>query len=760
MRAVIGLFTDDCQNRDPPLGGPCGHATYHLPLEALVVEATLAGDDQVDVHESFVQFDLLGDEFETGADLPAGDHQTTGQATGRPGSGPGRNVHAMVLPVDLGESLQPSGQQSHLGGRRTLLRGEDRRGFQEGRPNVTRNDEIDPLQPAERVQRPERRESAIGRRGSTEPDDDSLRSRVDGGRDQLAGPGRARRQGIVAIGPADEVEPGGGRHLDDGHAAPKPPRSVDRIAERARDSGDPVGSTQGIERPFSAIGQWSHPDGGTGGFGPVSEGARHLGRARGPAELVGSDQHLHHSILPYDPAVADRPVLIVSNRGPLSFRRDDVGELIAKRGGGGLVSGLGPVVERTGALWIAAALSDDDREAVRSGLVERQDGPPVRLVDLDPTDHAMAYDVVSNAVLWFMHHHLWDLARLPRFDRHFSEAWEAYRRVNQHFATVVAEQAEPGAIVLVQDLHLTIVGRYLAEERPDLKTVHFSHTPFGAPEMVDVLPDRFSTDLIDAMASHTAVGFHSARWEDSFRRAALARSIDPGRTFVAPLPTDADDIRRVAASQACQEALRSLDATLGTRRVIARVDRIELSKNLLRGFHAFDALLRDHPALRGDVVFVASVYPSREGLADYLAYRREVEGIVDRINARWGTEDWTPVELDTSDDFARSVAVLRRYDVLLVNPIRDGLNLVAKEGPIVNDRAGTVLLSRQAGVWDELAEHVTEVHPYDIDGTATAMADALATPDESRRQVATRLREAATTRTPSDWLEDQLRSVS
>ena len=274
--------------------------------------------------------------------------------------------------------------------------------------------------------------------------------------------------------------------------------------------------------------------------------------------------------------------------------------------------------------------------------------------------------------------------------------------------------------------------------------------------MVDVLPTAIATELVGAMAAHTAVGFHSPRWEQAFRMAAEARSIDPGLTFVSPLPTDADDIRGVATGDACNEAVRALDDLVGDRKVIARVDRIELSKNLLRGFHAYDAMLDRHPSLRGHVVFVASVYPSREGLADYLAYRREVEGLVERINDRWGTDAWMPIELDTSDDFARSVAVLRRYDALLVTPRRDGLHLVAKEGPIVNERDGVVLLSRQAGVWDELAGHVIEVHPYDITATAVAMAAALALPAEQRGPMAAQLREAAVARRPVDWLEDQL----
>ena len=191
--------------------------------------------------------------------------------------------------------------------------------------------------------------------------------------------------------------------------------------------------------------------------------------------------------------------------------------------------------------------------------------------------------------------------------------------------------------------------------------------------------------------------------------------------------------------------------------MIARTDRIEPSKNIVRGFLAFDRLLEARPGLRGRVVFVAMVYPSRETLAEYLAYASEVQQAVARVNDRWATRDWTPIIFDDRDDFARSVAGLQRYDALLVNPIRDGLNLVAKEGPVLNRRDGLLCLSPEAGAYDEMAPAALAVHPYDIEQCAGVLDTALAMPLDERGVRATKLRELATARTPADWLGDLVR---
>jgi trehalose 6-phosphate synthase len=232
------------------------------------------------------------------------------------------------------------------------------------------------------------------------------------------------------------------------------------------------------------------------------------------------------------------------------------------------------------------------------------------------------------------------------------------------------------------------------------------------------------------------------------------------QAFVSPISPDRDELASTAESQECARQIDRLERLVGDRLLVARVDRIELSKNLLRGFHAFDDLLATRPEWRGKVVFAAFLYPSRESLPEYLAYRQEVEFLARYVNDRWATSDWQPVVLDTSDNYCRSVAALTRYDVLLVNPVRDGLNLVAKEGPLVNRRHGVVALSREAGAWDELAATALEVNPFDVAGTSDVLATALAMAPDEREAHASSLRKLVEARAPRDWLDDQLRHAS
>ncbi len=457
--------------------------------------------------------------------------------------------------------------------------------------------------------------------------------------------------------------------------------------------------------------------------------------------------------------MAASDLVVVSNRGPVSFGRDADGQLVARRGAGGIVSSLTPLLSGTDCTWIAAAVSDDDREAARLGLMEHE-RMRVRPVVVDPGTYRMAYDVVSNATLWFIHHSLFDLAHRPLFDRRWRQAWDAYVEVNRSFAETVASGAPPGATALIQDYHLALVGRHLADSRPDLRTVHFSHTPFAGPAGMGVLPDGVAEQILDGMAATSACGFHSPRWAGRFEQACaeILGRVPP--TFVAPLGTNPDELAETVASGACLEEAARLDTLVGERQLIVRVDRIELSKNLLRGFLALDELLRSRPELRGEVVMLAIAYPSREGLPEYIAYRTEVEVMAQRINDAWGREDWRPVLLELSDNYPRSVAALTRYDVLLVNPISDGLNLVAKEGPTVNRRQGVLVLSREAGAWDEMREGAIGCNPFDVAATAEALSEALTMQPDERERRSRLLRRAATARTARHWLDDQLAAAS
>jgi trehalose 6-phosphate synthase len=445
------------------------------------------------------------------------------------------------------------------------------------------------------------------------------------------------------------------------------------------------------------------------------------------------------------------PVVVVSNRGPVSFAADGT----PKRGAGGLVNALGPAVEGTDTLWVAGALSEGDRKAAAAGIADAE-GYRVDLLALDEDDHRAYYDVVSNGTLWFLHHGLWDAPRRPRFDRAWRDAWDAYRRVNHAFADHVAAVAPEGATVLVQDYHLALLGEPLLAARPDLRAVHFHHTPFASPREMEIVPDHASGELLRNLAAFRACGFHDGRWAAGFLSCCAAAGIEAPPTFVSPAAAFADDVRAVADSPACADALATLEQELGDRKLIVRVDRIELSKNIVRGFLAFEDLLRTYPEWRERVVFSACVYPSREGLAEYQAYRLEVEGVIARINAEWSTPTWTPILYDARDDFPRSVAALRRFDALLVNPVRDGLNLVAKEGMIVNERDGVLVLSSQSGVWSELGDLAVNVNPFDVAGTADALHHALSMAPVERAAHTAAARERSLARTAHDWFGDQV----
>jgi trehalose 6-phosphate synthase len=443
----------------------------------------------------------------------------------------------------------------------------------------------------------------------------------------------------------------------------------------------------------------------------------------------------------------------------VSFSRAEDGTLLARRGAGGLVSSLAPLVRDTGALWMAAAITDEDREAMSGGPIEAE-GFRLRSLAVDPNDYHMFYEVIANATLWFLHHALFDLSRRPRFDRYWHEAWNAYRSVNHTFARTIIGEAPEGATVLVQDYHFALIGTWLAQERRDLRVVHFTHIPFCEPGALRALPTTVAEELLVGMSSHQSCGFHAERWATNFADCCKGVLGFEPATFVSPLAPDHSDITETAESDACNAELAKLEDRLGNRRLIVRVDRIELSKNLLRGFWAFDELLRTHPEWRGQVTFVALVYPSREALPDYLAYRQEVELVARVINDRWATGQWTPILLDTSDNYPASVAALRRYDVLLVNPIRDGLNLVAKEGPLLNEHNGVLVLSREAGACEELGGTAMVVNPFDVSQTAEMLATALTMSPADRASHAAALRKTAGERSPQDWLDDQLRAAA
>jgi trehalose 6-phosphate synthase len=325
----------------------------------------------------------------------------------------------------------------------------------------------------------------------------------------------------------------------------------------------------------------------------------------------------------------------------------------------------------------------------------------------------------------------------------------------------VVEVAAPGEAVLVQDYQLTLVPHMVHQARPDLHVVHFTHTPFCGPGSIRVLPEFVAHAMCASLAACTA-GFHTERWARAFRASAkevLGPDAGVGRTFAASFGPDPDVLASEVATPEVEREVAALDERVGDRALIVRSDRVELSKNIVRGFLAYDLLLEEHPELRERVSFAALLNPSRESLPEYLAYRNEVENAAARVNERWATRDWEPVIMDTRDDYARSLAGFVRSDVLLVNPIRDGLNLVALEGPLANTRDGVLCLSREAGAHDVMRDACITVQPYDIVQTAAALHEALVMSADERAGRAGVLRARAEANPPARWLETQLRQA-
>ncbi|MFP1626294.1 trehalose-6-phosphate synthase [Streptomyces sp. 5K101] len=451
-------------------------------------------------------------------------------------------------------------------------------------------------------------------------------------------------------------------------------------------------------------------------------------------------------------------ILVASNRGPVSYSPDGKGGLDARRGGGGLVSGLSAIGSDAQSLWVCAALGDGDREAVRRGVSE----PGVRMLAIDPALHSDAYNGIANSVLWFVHHMLYQTPLEPVFGREFRRQWDAYRAYNRAFAEALAADAAEGAAVLVQDYHLALVPGMLRQLRPDLRIGHFSHTPWAPADYFGLLPDDVAEELLRGMLGADRLGFLTRRWADAFAACCERVTGGTGTTEIGVhgLGADADFLRERAHRPDVEERMAQLREQVGEgRRTIVRVDRTELSKNIVRGLLAYEELLETRPEWRERVVHIALAYPSRQDLAVYRDYTAEVSRLSAEINERYGTPGWTPVVVHVKDDFARSLAAYRLADVALVNPIRDGMNLVAKEVPVVSDAGCALVLSREAGAYWDLGEDAITINPYDVTGTAEALHAALTMPAPERAERTKRLSSSATSLPPRRWFLDQLEAL-
>jgi len=439
-------------------------------------------------------------------------------------------------------------------------------------------------------------------------------------------------------------------------------------------------------------------------------------------------------------------VIVVSNRGPVTYERVE-GERVERRGSGGLVTALRGLRRRHRVIWIASATTEEDRAVA----VEDSGGDDV-LVAHDPVAYDRYYNVVANPMLWFIQHSLWSHGSRPDLGRDFHDAWhEGYESVNRTFAdTVVATLDDnPEAVVFFQDYHLYLAPRFVRAARPDARLAHFVHIPW--PVDWTVLPERLRYAVHDGLLANDVVAFHTERWARNFERSCADIAGGTGVTRVAhhPISIDVDEFEQLGSS----DAVRVREAQLPRpEKLIVRIDRTDPSKNVVRGFRAFALMLDEHPEWLGRVLMLALLDPSRQAVPEYAEYLAAIERTAAEVNERFGPV----IDLRVADDFLQSVAAYRQFDVLLVNAVYDGLNLVAKEGPFVNGRDGVLVLSENTGAFEELAEWAVGVNPFDVWGQAQALHEALSMPAEERRRRAEGIRAQVRAHDLERWTQDLL----
>src|SRR5262245_32619729 len=399
----------------------------------------------------------------------------------------------------------------------------------------------------------------------------------------------------------------------------------------------------------------------------------------------------------------------------------------------------------------------------------------VLMVGSDADAYDQFYNVIANPLLWFIQHYLWDLSNAPDVRQEELDAWDfGYQAVNRDIATAVLRQIETRErpLVMLHDYHLYTAPGMIRAERADAFLHHFVHIPWSQPDSWRILPGRIREAIFRGMLANDIIGFHTHSYCINFLRCcdellevdvdyeeSLVRH-DGGQTLARayPLSIDAERLLRAAESP---EVIAAEREVLERRRehLIIRVDRADLSKNVLRGFTAFDTFLQQHPELREKVTFIAHLQPSRQDVPEYAEYLERIEALVAVVNHRHGTTDWMPIDLRIYENFNEAVARYKHFDLLMVNSLFDGMNLVAKEAPAVNTRDGVVILSENTGAHEELGDCALSVNPFDIQEQADEIYRALTMEPEERALRARRLKELISERDPGDWIDEQLDDI-
>jgi len=478
-----------------------------------------------------------------------------------------------------------------------------------------------------------------------------------------------------------------------------------------------------------------------------------------------------------------RSVIIASNRGPVTFHQGENEELTIHRGSGGLVTALSGLAGQIDATWISCAATPEDKAYQEGNITWQNNDDMLHIRFINPSEEAYNryYNQISNPLLWFLQHSMWNVPLQPVIDKNTWYAWEkGYLPVNKMFANAIIDQlakSPPTTLVMLQDYHLYLTPGYIRSQlkprkRPTI--LHFIHIPWPGPEYWSILPPRMRSEILEGLCAVDLLGLQTQNDALNFIRTCetyLPRaSVKYKRrriwfrnhaTYVRdfPISIDVKSLKNKANSQEVKEYESIIHDLVGNRRLILRIDRIEPSKNIVRGFQAFEEFLELYPEYLEKVVFLALLIPSRMDVNEYQDYLDVLMASAGQVNAKFGSPEWEPIRVLVGENYPRAIAALKFYDVLLVNAIADGMNLVAKEGPIVNLNNGSLVLSERVGAQQQLASGAIVISPLDIYATAEAIQQALSMNEDERHQKAKRLRWLIEKDEIVDWLDRQLKTV-
>lgn len=478
----------------------------------------------------------------------------------------------------------------------------------------------------------------------------------------------------------------------------------------------------------------------------------------------------------------DKEIIVASNRGPVLFKRDEKGKLELIRGKGGIVGSMIPFLEKTHGKWVSSAIGECDHyinDKYNSKIPIPLKNPEyyIQLIKTEEDVYNRFNGKFANPLLWFIHHSMWNPPYSPCADEELHQAWDSYQYVNSKFAEAIGEDigtSKKTPIVMLQDYHIYLTPKIIRKQHPDILMSQFVHIPFPPPEIFQQLPNHMQIEILGSMLTNDVLGFHIPRYMNNFFQTiklilpnALVNEMTGDilydghvchvRTY--PISVDVKTLQKHAKNPNVILKEAEVDKIVGNCKLIYRTDRTDLSKNIIRGFQAYDMFLDKYPEWREKVKFVATLMPSRQDIKIYREYTDKIKDIVKEINKKYATPDWEPIKYIYKGDFDLVVALFKRYDVLMVNPILDGMNIVAKEGSVVNENNGVLVLSTGAGCYEELKDAAICINPFDIRQTAESIDMALLMDDETKSQMITNAREILERNDLNKWVSDQLNDI-